>query len=166
MRHPKDMGAHEINRFLTHLACEGNVAASTQNQALCAIVFLYKHVLKKEVGELGDVIRAKKPERLPVVLTVDEVRQVLHHMYGVQHLIGELLYGTGMRLMEAVRLRVKDVDFDRRLITIRDGKGQKDRSAVLPQRVAEPLREHLKKVRWLHDDDLKAGYGTVTFPPP
>ena len=132
LRHPREMGATEINAFLSYLATDLDVAASTQNQACSAIVFLYKHVLKKELADFGDVVRAKKPKRLPVVLSASETAAVLSGLEGLHRVMGELLYGTGMRIIELIRLRVKDVDFERRMITVRDGKGQKDRVAILP----------------------------------
>jgi integron integrase len=164
MRHPKDMGPEEVEGFLTYLAVDGQVAASTQNQAKSALLFLYKEVLGSELAWLDGVEAAKRPERLPVVLTVDEVNVVLGRMIGTHGLIGRLLYGSGMRLMEAVRLRVKDVDFRRLEILIRDGKGAKDRVTMLPQALAESLRAHLVLVRQIHAQDLAAGYGDVYLP--
>jgi len=146
-RHPDEMGEAEIRDFLTHLAVDGRVAASTQNQALNAIVFLYSQVLERELGSFGMVERAKRPDRLPVVLTTDEVKRILVALDGVPRLIGELLYGGGLRVMEAMRLRVKDVDFGQRHIVVRDGKGGKDRTTLLPGRVIDGLREHLERVR-------------------
>ncbi len=143
-RHPKDMGVAELEAFLTHLAVEGRVAASTQNQALSALLFLYREVLAINLPWLDNVVRAKTPQRLPVVLTRQEVVSVLDGMSGVHGLMARLLYGTGMRLMECVRLRVKDVDFEQAEILIRDGKGAKDRVTVLPQSLIEALRAHLK----------------------
>lgn len=131
-RHPKDMAEAEINAFLTHLAVEGRVSPSTQTQALCAILFLYRHVLDREIGELEGLVRARRTRRLPVVLTPEEVKSILSHIEGVDHLFLSLLYGTGMRLMEALRLRVKDIDFTYDQITVRDGKGAKDRVTMLP----------------------------------
>jgi integron integrase len=163
-RHPKAMGAAEINRFLSHLASDCNVAAGTQNQALCALVFLYRHVLNIEVGDLGKVVRAKKPKRLPVVLDVRETAEILGRLEGTHRLMGELMYGTGMRIIELVRLRVKDVDFRRSIITIRDGKGRKDRCVMLPRELKDDLRKHLERVRQLHEKDMAAGYGTVHLP--
>jgi integron integrase len=164
MRHPKDLGPEEVEGFLTYLAVDGQVAASTQNQAKSALLFLYKEVLGSELAWLDGVEAAKRPERLPVVLTVDEVNVVLGRMIGTHGLIGRLLYGSGMRLMEAVRLRVKDVDFRRLEILIRDGKGAKDRVTMLPQALAESLRAHLVLVRQIHAQDLAAGYGDVYLP--
>ena len=163
-KHPSAMGAEEINAFLTHLAVERNVAASTQAQALSALLFLYKDVLGENVGWLDDVVRASKPRRLPVVFTQAEVAPVLGGMQSVERLIAELLYGTGLRVIEAVRLRVKDVDFERGEILVRDGKGRKDRRTILPRSLAGRLRDHLQGVRSLHDGDLEAGYGSVYLP--
>jgi integron integrase len=153
-----------MNQFLSHLAVEGNVAASTQNQALNALIFLYKHVLGIEVGDLGKVVRAKRPKRLPVVLSVDEAAAILDRLQGTHRLMGELMYGTGMRIIELLRLRVKDVDLQRNIITIRDGKGQKDRAVMLPKELKDELRSHLDRVRRLHEKDLAEGWGTVYLP--
>ena len=163
-RHPTDMGETEINQFLTHLAVKENVAASTQNQALCALVFLYKVVLKSKVQDLGNVIRAKKPKRLPIVLTVEEVRLVMGHLTGATWLLVNLLYGSGLRQAEGLRLRVQDIDFSYNQITVRSGKGDKDRFTMLPQIVKEPLKRHLEKVKHLHDMDLANGFGNVYLP--
>ena len=163
-KHPRDMGAPEVEAFLTHLAVEGNVAAATQNQALSALLFLYRDVLGVELPWLDNVTRAKRPQRLPVVLTRDEVHAVLDRMEGGYGLMARLLYGTGMRLMECVRLRVKDVDFARAEILIRDGKGAKDRVTMLPQSLAPALRSHLQRRRGLFDDDLRAGKASVYLP--
>ena len=165
LRHPMEMGAKEISAFLSHLAVEGNVAASTQNQALQALIFLYTHVLKKELPHFGaHVVRAKKPKKLPVVLSADETASVLSGLDGLHRLMGELLYGTGLRIIELIRLRVKDVDFARRMIVVRRGKGQKDRTAILPTELVPELQEHLKGVKATHDRDLSDGYGTVHLP--
>jgi integron integrase len=163
-RHPRDMGAEEVEAFLTHLAVAGNVSASTQNQAKAALLFLYTQVLGVEVGWLKRVTSAKAGRRLPVVLTEEEVRALLAGLSGVHWLLASLLYGAGLRLMEAVRLRVKDVDFARREIVVRDGKGGKDRVTVLPARLIEPLRQQLAKARELHELDRLAGYGEVYLP--
>ncbi len=163
-RHPKDMGAAEIEAFLTNLAVEGNVSASTQNLAKSALLFLYREVLEIELPWLDNVTQAKVPKRLPVVLTVSEVQNVLSRLNGTHLLIASLLYGGGMRLMEAVRLRVKDVDFERREILVREGKGFKDRVTMLPETVLAPLQAHLKKVKTLHAEDLAQGYGEVYMP--
>jgi integron integrase len=163
-RHPAEMGEPEINRFLTHLAVAENVAASTQNQALSAILFLYQAVLEKDLDRLDGVVRAKKPKRLPVVLTRDEVRALLGRMSGVPKLAAWLLYGGGLRLLEALRLRVKNIDFAMNQITVRDGKGQKDRVTILPAIVKELLAEHLKQVRRIHQRDIGQGFGRVYLP--
>src|SRR5438094_1298706 len=164
MRHPSEMGAAEVSEFLTHLARDGNVSASTQNQALSALLFLYKQVLKEEIGWLEDVQRAKKPTRLPVVLTHDEVHSVFAHLHGTPRLMAGLLYGSGLRLMECVRLRVKDVDFGYARITVRDGKGGKDRVTMLPVNLAKSLERHLQKMKAQHEEDLEAGFGSVFLP--
>jgi len=163
-KHPRDMGAPEVEAFLTHLAVDGHVAAATQNQALSALLFLYKEVLGVDLPWLNDVTRAKRPQRMPVVLTRDEVHAVLDRMSGVYGLMARLLYGTGMRLMECVRLRVKDVDFVRGEILIRDGKGAKDRVTMLPQSLVLPLQSHLQQRRALFDDDLQASKASVYMP--
>ncbi len=163
-RHPSEMGEKEIGEFLTHLAVNRNVAASTQNQALSAILFLYKHVLKQPLDWLQNVERAKKPERLPVVLTIDEVRALLSQLKGVNHLIASLLYGSGLRLMEALRLRVKDIDFHYNQIIVRSGKGAKDRVTMLPASLKDPLREQLKRAKDIHQTDLREDFGAVYLP--
>src|SRR5437773_5337095 len=163
-RHPREMAEPEVTQFLTHLARDGHVAASTQNQALSALLFLYKEVLKQEIGWLEGVERAKRPSRLPVVLTRDEVHKIFAHLYGMQRLMAALLYGSGLRLMECVRLRVKDVDFGYLRITVRDGKGAKDRVTMLPVNLAKALERHLHKVRAQHEEDLEAGFGRVYLP--
>ena len=163
-RHPKDMGRAEVEAFLTHLAVVGKVAASTQNQAKSAILFLYREVLGIELPWLDNVEQAKSPKRLPVVLTVDEVHAVLDRTTGTPGLMLRLMYGTGMRVMECARLRVKDVDFGRREILIREGKGFKDRVTMLPGSLAVPLQEQLARVRQLHGRDLAAGFGEVYLP--
>ena len=163
-KHPRDMGAPEVEAFLTHLAVEGNVAAATQNQALSALLFLYREVLGIDLPWLDNVTRAKRPQRLPVVMTRDEVHAVLDRMEGGYGLMARLLYGTGMRLMECVRLRVKDVDFGRAEILIRDGKGAKDRVTMLPQSLVTDLQSHLKHRRALFDDDMGAGKAAVYLP--
>ena len=163
-RHPRDMGGPEVEAFLTHLTVEKNVAASTQNQALSALLFLYRHVLKKELEGPMDSVWAKKPRRLPTVLTREEVHKITDCMAGMYQLMARLLYGTGMRLMEGVRLRVKDLDFGQRLIVVRDGKGMEDRATVLPESLILALREHLRQVKQLHEQDLGQGYGAVYLP--
>lgn len=163
-KHPKDLGALEVEQFLTYLAVQGKVAPSTQNQAKSALLFLYKEVLGVDLPWLDDVERAKAPKRLPVVLTPMEVQEILSHLDGTPHLVVSLLYGTGMRILEALRLRVKDVDFSRKEILIRDGKGFKDRVTMLPGVLIEPLKLHLKRVKDLHEKDLAEGYGAVYLP--
>ena len=163
-RHPRDMGALEVQQFLVHLALEGHVAASTQSQALSAILFLYQQVLKHDIGWLHDVVRAKQPQRLPVILTRDEVAAVLRHLSGTPWIMATLLYGAGLRLMECIRLRVKDVDFAYNQIVVRDGKGQKDRVTMLPQHVKAALQRHLLEVQHLHIQDLDTGGGSVYLP--
>ncbi|MBI4983948.1 MAG: integron integrase [Rhodocyclales bacterium] len=163
-RHPRDMGGAEVEAFLTHLAVAGQVAAATQNQAKSALLFLYREVLEIELPWLDRVEAAKAPKRLPVVLTRAEVAALLLRMEGTPWLIANLLYGAGLRIMEALRLRVKDVDFARREILVRDGKGFKDRVTMLPATVIEPLQAHLRRVRALHGDDLAAGRGSVYLP--
>ena len=163
-RHPAEMGAAEVEAFLTHLAVEGKVAASTQNQAKAAVLFLYSQVLNQQLPWLENVEQAKVPKRLPVVLTVNETRALLERLKGVHKLQANLLYGTGMRLMEAMRLRVKDIDFERKEILVRDGKGAKDRVTMLPVTLAGLLQQHLQTVKAQHDDDLQAGYGNVYLP--
>ncbi|MDX1944409.1 MAG: integron integrase [Pirellulaceae bacterium] len=162
-RHPAEMGSDEINAFLTHLAVERNVAASTQNQAFSALLFLYTKVLKQEVRI--DAVRAKRPERLPVVLSTEEVRRVLAEVAeGPVRLMAGLMYGAGLRVMECCRLRVKDVDFERRQVIVRDGKGEKDRAVPLPERLLEGLQRQLEVVRAQHARDLAVGAGWVWLP--
>jgi len=163
-RHPKDMGAPEVEQFLTDLAVDGNVSASTQNQAKSALLFLYRDVLSIDLDWLRGVTKAKAPERLPVVLTEAEVARVFRHLKGHYALMAQLLYGSGLRLMECARLRVKDLDFDRGAIVVRDGKGQKDRITMLPRSAELPLQRHLRHVKLLHDDDLRQGLGAVYLP--
>jgi len=163
-RHPKDMGAAEVVAFLSDLAVRGKVAASTQNQALSALLFLYRHVLDRELEGLDAAVRARIGRTLPVVLTRDEVRTVLGHLHGTRRLQATLLYGAGLRLMECLRLRVKDLDFSRWQLTIRQGKGRRDRMTTLPRRLRGPLEQHLVEVRRLHQSDLEEGYGEVLLP--
>ncbi|MGH8553946.1 MAG: integron integrase, partial [Methylococcales bacterium] len=163
-RHPSTMGKAEVEAFLTDLAVNGKVASSTQNQAKSALLFLYREVLQQELPWLDEVTNARESRRLPVVLTRAEVASVLGRLKGVHGLLGRLLYGTGMRLMEGMRLRVKDVEFERREILIRDGKGFKDRVTMLPDALIESLKAHLVNVRALHEDDLRTGYGSVYLP--
>jgi integron integrase len=164
LRHPDAMGPREVEAFLSYLAQRESVSASTQNQALCALVFLYRHVLAKEVGLLDDLVRAKRPRRLPVVLTPQEVEAVFAHLEGVPLLVSRLLYGSGMRLFEGLGMRVKDLEFERQEITVRDGKGRKDRLTLLPATCVADLRAHLQAVRRIHDDDLARGLGRVALP--
>lgn len=163
-RHPREMGAPEVGAFLTHLANERGVAASTQNQAKAALLFLYRVVLQQELPWLQEVVQAKRGARLPVVLTPREVRELLQHLDGTMGLLASLLYGTGMRLLEALRLRVKDVEFERREILVRQGKGDKDRVTVLPENLIAPLQAQLAAARALHLQDVAAGYGEVWLP--
>ena len=163
-RHPKYMGEREISQFISQLATHRRVAASTQNQALNALVFLYKHVLRIELGDFGPMQRAKRPERLPTVLTQTEVSRLLAAMSGPHRLMAKLMYGSGLRLMECVRLRVKDIDFERSQITVRDGKGKKDRAVMLPEQIELFLEEHLQRVKIMHERDLADGYGEVYIP--
>jgi integron integrase len=163
-RHPQEMGGSEVEAFLSHLATEGRVSPSTQNQALAALLFLYREVLEKELPWMDGMVRAKRPARVPVVLTENEVRALLAQLDGTRWLASSLLYATGMRLLEGLRLRVKDVDFERREITVRDGKGGRDRRTMLPERLIEPLRSHLARVKVLHERDLAEGFGDVYLP--
>ncbi len=163
-RHPQEMGAAEINQFLTHLAVDGHVSASTQNQAFCALLFLYRDVLEVEPGRIEGVIRANRPKRLPVVLTKPEVTRVLGQMADPYRLMAELMYGSGLRLLEVLRLRVKDIDLNQHEITVREGKGNKDRRTMLPTSVVPRLVAHLVEVRRLHDADLANGFGSVYLP--
>ena len=158
------MGIPEIEVFLTHLAVNRGVAASTQNQALCALLFLYREVLKQDLEGPIDSVRAKKPKRLPTVLTKEQVLRLIGFLQGTYQLIVKLLYGSGMRLGECLRLRVKDIDFARCQIIVRDGKGMKDRVTVLPNALVPFLQEHLRHVKRMHDDDLSKGYGSVVLP--
>ena len=163
-RHPAVMGGAEVEAFLSHLPTQRGVSASTQNQALSALLFLYRGVLNIELPWLDNVVRAKRSQRVPVVLTKEEVRAVLTHLQGEHWLIASLLYASGLRLMEALRLRVKDVDFDFRQIIVRDGKGAKDRVTVLSERLMDPLRQHLQRVRGRHEMALTRGYAGVELP--
>ncbi len=163
-RHPSELGAKEVGDYLTWLAEKRNVAASTQDQALNAILFLYRNVLQIDMGILENVTRAKKPKRLPVVLTRSEVKSVLDSMEGVPRLVASLLYGSGLRLLDGLRLRIQDVDFDASELLIRDGKGGKDRRTMLPQSLMPVLRNHLEHVRQQHVNDLAQGYGATLLP--
>ena len=163
-RHPLEMGADEIRAFLSFLAVEQKVAASTQNAAFSALLFLYRDVLKRELPKLDRVERARRPKRLPVVFTRAEVQSIFPHLGGAPRLVASLLYGAGLRLAEALRLRVKDVDFGAGQIVVRDGKGEKDRVTMLPQAVCDDLRRHLARVKFLHEADLADGLGEVWLP--
>jgi integron integrase len=163
-KHPKEMGAPEIEAFLTHLAVQEKVAASTQNQAFSALLFLYRHVLQIELPDSIEAVRALRPRRLPTVLTPEETLCLLDQLTGTYQLMARLLYGSGLRLMECIRLRVKDVDFARREIIVRDPKGRVDRVTMLPEKLIAPLQAHLQQVRQLHQADLKHGYGQVDLP--
>jgi integron integrase len=163
-RHPADMGIREVEGFLSNLALERRVSASTQNQAKSALLFLYKRVLGVELPWLNEVVQAKAARRLPVVLSSGEVRLLLDQMHGTTGLFARLLYGSGMRLLEGLRLRVKDLDFERYEISVRQGKGGKDRVTMLPESLENSLRRHLEKIRLLHEKDLAEGYGRVYLP--
>jgi integron integrase len=163
-RHPKDMGADEVGQFLSDLAVRHHVAASTQNQALSALLFLYQVVLRQEIRWLNEVVRAKKPRKLPVVLTQEEVKTVLNGLSGIPWLMTSLLYGSGLRLMECIRLRVKDVDFAYNTIVVRDGKEGRDRVTVLPLNIKVQMQRHVHDVKKLHEQDLEKGFGRVYVP--
>jgi integron integrase len=163
-RHPQEMAEADIGRFLSSLAMPGRVSASTQNQAFNALLFLYDAVLNKKIGLIDGVVRAKRPQRLPIVLTKDEVKKVIDHMNDVPRLMAILLYGAGLRLMECCRLRVKDIDFSRNEIVVRSGKGNKDRYTTLPSTVRDSLVQHLRVAKLQHDDDLKRRLGRVSLP--
>jgi integron integrase len=163
-KHPKEMGSAEIESFLTDLAVNQKVAASTQNQALHAVLFLYKDVLKQDLDLKVDAVRAKKSKYLPTVLTKEEVVTIINKLSGVHKLLIKLLYGTGLRLTEGLSLRVKDIDFDQNQITVRDTKGNESRVTMLPESIAEELKMHLQGVKLLHLQDLEKGYGSVYLP--
>jgi integron integrase len=163
VRHPSDMGAPEVEAFLTHLAVQENVAASTQNQALSALLLLYRDVLHQELGPI-DALRAKRHKRLPTVLTKEETLRLIGCLSGVHQLMSKLIYGSGLRLMECLRLRVKDLEFERRALIVRDGKGAQDRVTVLPDSLIPVLQDHLQRVKALHEQDLAQGYGAVYLP--
>lgn len=163
-RHPRDMGAREVEAYLSHLALQRNVSPSTQNQAKAALLFLYRVVLEVQLPWLNNVVQAKVTPRLPVVLTPSEITRLLDHMDGTMGLFAHLLYGTGLRLKEGLRLRIKDLDFERREIIVREGKGRKDRVTMLPELLVAPMREHLTQVRALHARDLEEGFGEVWLP--
>lgn len=163
-RHPNEMGPDEITAFLTYLAVTRKVSASTQNQALNAILFLYKKVLEIDLPWMDGIVRAKRPQHLPVVFTRDEVKAILSQFDGTRWLILSMIYGCGLRVLECLRMRVKDADFHYRQIVVRDGKGNKDRVTMLPAPLIEPLRSHLIRVKQLHEQDLESGYGCVFMP--
>jgi len=162
--HPAKMGTAHINQFLTFLAVKRNVAASTQNQALNAIVFMYKHLLNQNTTNIGEYVRAKRSQRLPVVLTKDEANELFKHLNGVYKLIAGLLYGSGLRIMECMRLRIKDVDFKYKCITVRDGKGQKDRVTMLPDKITHRLKLQIEKAKIIHHQDINDGISPVYLP--
>lgn len=164
LRHPAEMCDDEINEFVTHIAVEQKVSASTQTQALSALIFFYRNVIGYNVGELSGLVRAKKSRRLPVVLTRDEVRAVLDRLEGDKWLMASLMYGSGLRLMECLSIRVQDLDFARGELTVRSGKGAKDRTTMLPESVYVPMREHLTVVKRIHKQDLADGWGRVVVP--
>jgi len=163
-RHPREMGGPEVAQFLSHLASERHVSSATQSQALAALLFLYKRVLDAALPWIDDVVRAHRPKRLPVVLRKDEARLVIDNLSGVHWLIASILYGSGLRLLEALRLRTKDIDLYHRRIVVRSGKGFKDRVTVLPALLVQPLRAHLERMRTLHDQAIRQGYGGTELP--
>lgn len=163
IRHPAEMGRDEVAAFISHLAVDKNVSAATQDQALHALLFMYEHVVGVKLEHV-DFLRSKKSKHIPDVLTKDEVKMILGRLRGVYYIIGRLLYGSGMRLMECMRLRVKDVKFDMQTVTVRDPKNNRDRVTVLPSSVIEPLRTHLKRVAIQHEEDLRLGFGSVELP--
>ena len=163
-RHPREMGEAEIRAFISDLAVNGGIAASTQTVALSALLFLYRDVLKKHLPYVSNIERARKPKRLPVVFTRDETKRVLVHLEGTHWLVAGLLYGSGLRLMECLRLRIKDIDFTYAQLIVRDGKGEKDRVTMLPGSLKQPLMRHLQQVKLWHEEDLAAGYGEVFLP--
>jgi len=163
IRHPAEMGADEVAAFITHLAVEKNVSASTQDQALHALLFMYEHVVGVKLEHV-DFLRSKKSKHIPDVLSQEEVKKILGRLRGVYYIIGRLLYGSGMRLMECMRLRVKDINFEMQTVTVRDPKNNKDRVTVLPSSVIEPLLTHLKRVAIQHEEDLRLGFGSVELP--
>lgn len=163
-KHPREMGESEIRDFISHLAVEGGITASTQTVALSALLFLYRDVLKQDLPYVSQIERARKPKRLPVVFTRDETKRILAELGGTHWLIAGLLYGSGLRLMECLRLRVKDIEVTYGQLTVRDGKGEKDRVTMLPATLMQSLTRHLQKVKLLHEEDLAAGYGEVFLP--
>ncbi len=164
LRHPRDMGDREVAQFLTYLATQRDVAANTQNQALSALVYLYRHILHAPLGDISESVRARKPQKLPTVLSREEVAAVLQRLQGTHQMIGALLYGSGLRLLEALRLRVKDVNFRYQAIHVHDGKGRKDRIVAFPEVMHDAYRMHLARVRQLHANDLADGFGKVALP--
>jgi len=162
--HPLNLDENAIKNFLTHLAVKENVSASTQNIALNAILFLYKNVLNKPIDKIENVVRAKNSRKVPIVFSKDEITLILQNLDGIYKLMASLLYGTGMRLMECLRLRIKDIDFKNNIILIRDGKGNKDRTTMLPHSLVEPLKLQIKKVKLIHQKDLLEGFGEVYLP--
>jgi len=163
-RHPEEMGESEIKQFVNWLAYQGNVSASTQNQALCSILFLYKNVLKHDVVWIDNIKWAKRPKRLPVVFSEAEIRKIMLLLEGVHKLVAKIMYGSGLRLSECVSLRIQDLDFDYQQIIVRNAKGERDRATILPESLTDPLRDQIEKVRLIHNDDLKNGLGTVYLP--
>jgi len=163
-KHPNDLGVKEIRNFLNFLAVKKHVAPSTQNQALNALIFLYKEILRKDIGKIDQIERAKYKKSAPVVLSKHEVKTVLNHITGVEYIVCSLLYGSGLRLSEALRLRVKDIDFEYKQILVRDGKGAKDRFTVLPEKIIPLIKNQIKKVKNLHKQDLSKGFGKTTLP--
>jgi integron integrase len=163
-RHPSSMGAEQVNAFISSLAIDGDVSAATQGQALAAILFLYRHVLDEPLPWINNIVRAKKPLHIPIVLTPEEVRLLLERLSGVSRLVSLLLYGGGLRLLECLQLRIKDLNFARHEIFVRDTKGKRDRVTVLPRAADDLLHEHLQKVKELHDRDLAQGFGRVVLP--
>lgn len=163
-KHPREMGVNEVQEYIVYLATHGNVSASTQNQALSAITFLYRHVLHTELQFPADTIRPGRSKPLPVVLTPSEARSLINNMHGLPKLMTKILYGSGLRLMECMRLRVKDIDFGNRQIIVREGKGEKDRFTILPDSVVEELQSHLLVVKAIHEKDLKEGFGETSLP--
>jgi integron integrase len=163
-RHPLEMGQEQIREFLSYLVNKQNVARSTQNLALQSILFLYREVLNKEITHIDNIERPKKEARVPIVFTREEVNSILSNMHSTPHLMASLLYGSGLRLMECIRLRVKDIDFESNYILVREGKGEKDRVTILPEKLKQPLQRHLMKVKILHEEDLESGFGEVYLP--
>lgn len=162
-KHPREMGVPEVQDFIIHLATKNNISASTQNQALSAVTFLYRHVLQKELQFPTDTIRPSRSKPLPVVLTAEEARAIINNMTGTPKLMAKILYGSGLRLMECLRLRVKDIDFGNRQIIVREGKGEKDRFTILPDSITEDLQYHLLIAKAIHEKDLKEGFGETSL---